>query len=684
MTFGNPFFLWGLLAVPLPILFHLFFRRRKAHVDFSTLRFFQQQKRYLAHRRRLRELLLLLIRTLILLCLVLALSKMLFQSMPAALTSRTNVAIVVDDTLSMDRKLGSGSTAFELATQKADEILNTLSEGDAAALVFLSGRQGIALTRKRQALRQLLEEAHVTGATGSFSAGIKQALSALATDAAPSREIFVISDFQSNQTPSDPIQLDNPKGLRVYFLPIAGSAENLSLANSPLSPRPQMARKSMAIPYEIRNHGDNARETEVSLTIDAEVVRTETVALPAGSEVKGRFEYVPLRAGLLTGSVQIKDKQLELDNRRFFTVNVSENIRALLLESDVLSRVRPFHFLKLAIDPVAGEAINGIQTDLGFLQALTQKELEKYHVVILANPRPPTAQESALLNRYMENGGTVLTFAGSDLTASTFAAFPCEKLRKLFGEQERAGFGGLTFKGALAGLNDLLQMDLVKWQRLQSLTPSSFATVLAESHGHALVIEEKIGAGSFIACAFSLRRDTSNWPELKSFPIAMIHLLNDAAHDPQQNAGISCGQLLRLSALSASDARIALQYSGGTPSELLVAKGEAVFADTWQPGVITAERASPRSIAVNPVPAESVLAQMGTLALANVVQGKVSVLKTDAAIEPQVRSYRQGGDLTGVLLFFALILLLVETLLGNAYLSHRKAMNGPSRPQDDA
>ena len=672
MEFGNSIFLWGLLAVPLPVLLHLFFRRRKANISFSTLQFFHQHKRYLAHRRRLREILLLLIRTLALLCLVLALSKLQLQSMPASLSARTTVAIILDDTLSMNRKLGSGTTAFELATQKAAEILNTLSEGDAAALVFLSGRQGIALTRKRQLLQQLLEDARVTGATGSYSASLKQALSDLVADGNPNREVFVISDFQSNQAPSTPIEPGPAKGLRIYFLPISGSPENLSIESMNLSTRPQMSLKRMLIPYEIRNHGENDFQTEVSLTVATDAISTETVTVPAGGTVKGRFEHVPLRAGILSGSVQITDRWLEIDNCRFFTINVCENIRVLLLESDVLSRVRPFHFLKLAVDPTEGEAINGIQTEQGFIQELTPKELEKHHIVVLANPQPLTPQAANLLTRYMENGGTVLAFAGGDVGPATFTAFHNTKLQTLFGTREQSEFSGLTFKGALSGLNELLQMDLVKWQRMNTLTPSPSGSILAESRGHVVMAEEKIGSGNFIACAYSIRRDTSNWPELKSFPIAMIHLLTYAAHDPQQNTGVACGRLLRLNALVPDDKQIALSHSNGTRFQTPIEKGEAVFADTWQPGILTAERASPRSVAVNPVTAESALAQLGADKFSNIVKGKVSVLKTDAAIDSQIRTARQGSDLTGHFLVLVTVLLLLETLLGNTYLSRRK------------
>ena len=668
MEFANSLFLWGLLAVPLPVLLHLFFRRRKAKVAFSTLQFFQQRKRYLAHRRRLREILLLLIRTLALLCLVLALSRMLFNSMPYALSAKTNAVIVLDDTLSMDRKIGSGATAFELAAQKAGEVLDTLSEGDGVALVYLSGRQGLAMTRKRQLVRQHLEEARVTGGTGSYSAALKQAVSYLATEGNPNREVFVLSDFQRNQAPSKPVALGAIKGLRLYFLPVSGTLENLSVEDIKLSTRPQMVNKRLTIPFKIRNHGETDRETEASLTVGAETRNTVTVSVPAGQTVEGRFDYVPDRAGFLSGSVCITDRHLALDNSHAFAVNVCQNIRVLLLESDLLNRIRPFHFLKLAVDPSDGETLNGIQTEQGFVQELAPKEIEKYHAIVMANPQPLSTQTASFLAHYMSNGGTVIVFAGADVDDKTFAAFEDSRLQHLFGAKQQTEFNGIQFKGPLNGLNALLQMDLLKWQRVHGLTPTPSSTVLAESHGHVVMAEEKVGAGSFIACAFSCRRDYCNWPELKSFPIAMIHLLTYAAHDPQQNAGVACGSLLRLIALSPTDKTLTLRHSDGTPFQIPVDKGEAVFADTWQPGILTAEHATPRCVAINPVPAESDLACLGAGKMAGIVDAPVTVLKTDAGVDSQIRAYRQGSDMTGPLLMLALLLLLLELLVGNTYL----------------
>jgi hypothetical protein len=665
MNFGNPIFLWGLLAVPLPILLHLFFKRRKARIAFSTLQFFQQNRRYLAHRRRLRELLLLLIRTLALLFLVLALARMMFQRMPYAFAARSDVVVILDDTLSMDRKLASGESAYQLGVRKVREILNTLSDGDAAALVFISGRQGIDLTRRRPIVQQLLDESHVTAATGSFSAAIKQAATVLETGANFNREIFVISDFQSNQAPSKALDLDSAQDVRIYFLPISGGEDNLSVERISLPSRPLMAGRSMKIPFAICNHGRNDRETQVALWIDEEKLNSINLKIPSDDSVEGCFEMVPAKAGFISGEIRIEDRNLAMDNSRRFALNVSDNIHVLLLESDVLSRVRPYHFLKLALDPDNGGAVNGILTEPGFVQELSLRQIEKFHVVVLSNPLPIGIEAAAVLTRYMQNGGAVMIFAGIKTGTETLAAFADERISRIFGPRIDSDFNGLVFKASLEPLNELLQMNLFSGRRFYTLKLSPSAEVLAESRGKPVLVAEKVGTGIFIACAFSSRRDMSNWPELKSYPIAMINLFTFAAHDPQRNSGVECGRLLRLRRQNKDDKELQVGHSNGRSFTLPVKEEEALFVETWQPGFVTAERASPRITALNPPTEESDLTSLGQFRLTSIVKGKVNMLKTGAALEPQLRNTRRGSDLTGLFLFLLVLLLICEIILGN-------------------
>ena len=77
MTFSllNSFFTALLPLAALPVLFHLFFRLKQPRRTFPTLMFFRRIDPKLNARRRLRAWLILLLRTLLILCLLFALAK---------------------------------------------------------------------------------------------------------------------------------------------------------------------------------------------------------------------------------------------------------------------------------------------------------------------------------------------------------------------------------------------------------------------------------------------------------------------------------------------------------------------------------------------------------------------------------------------------------------------------------
>src|SRR5277367_3740287 len=62
MSFVNPYFLFALAGVAVPVLIHLLTRDRIQHAPFSTLRFFARGAKLVVRRKKFRELLLLLLR----------------------------------------------------------------------------------------------------------------------------------------------------------------------------------------------------------------------------------------------------------------------------------------------------------------------------------------------------------------------------------------------------------------------------------------------------------------------------------------------------------------------------------------------------------------------------------------------------------------------------------------------
>ncbi|MEO1630684.1 MAG: BatA domain-containing protein, partial [Bacteroidota bacterium] len=107
MTFLNPLVLLGLAAAAIPLLIHLFNFRKPRQVDFSTLAFLKELQRSTMRRVRVKQWLLLALRTLAILCLVLAFARPAVEGAWAGLFGGrvpTSMAVVIDNSLSMTQR----------------------------------------------------------------------------------------------------------------------------------------------------------------------------------------------------------------------------------------------------------------------------------------------------------------------------------------------------------------------------------------------------------------------------------------------------------------------------------------------------------------------------------------------------------------------------------------------------
>ena len=104
MTFLNPFVLIGLAAAAIPVLLHLLNLRKLKTIEFSTLRFLKELQKTKIRRLKLRQIILLILRTLIVVFTVLAFSRPAIKStLPGLGThAKTSVIILLDNSFSMD------------------------------------------------------------------------------------------------------------------------------------------------------------------------------------------------------------------------------------------------------------------------------------------------------------------------------------------------------------------------------------------------------------------------------------------------------------------------------------------------------------------------------------------------------------------------------------------------------
>ncbi len=205
-----PLYLAGLTALSLPLIFHLVRRTPRSRQEFSSLMFLTATVPRLTRRRRVDQILLLLLRLAALALVVFAFSRPFLREAAslsfADLTGR-RVALLIDTSASMKR-----GDLWQQAVRAAEKQLDELNPQDDVALFAFSDRlrtiidfqkEGAApIADKPQVVRNRLRELHADWGATDLGTALTAVAGELdtASDVRQSPlvpQIVVISDFQS-------------------------------------------------------------------------------------------------------------------------------------------------------------------------------------------------------------------------------------------------------------------------------------------------------------------------------------------------------------------------------------------------------------------------------------------------------------------------------------------------------
>jgi len=132
MSFLSPFFLWGLLAVSIPVILHLINLRRPKKVAFSTLAFFKRLEQSTIKRIKLKKWLLLALRCSAIFCLAIALARPFLPpvfSLGYDTADGKKVGLLIDNSPSMTA-INQNGPLIDQAKNAAIEIINLASPSD--------------------------------------------------------------------------------------------------------------------------------------------------------------------------------------------------------------------------------------------------------------------------------------------------------------------------------------------------------------------------------------------------------------------------------------------------------------------------------------------------------------------------------------------------------------------------
>jgi hypothetical protein len=524
LTFLNPLFISLLPLAALPILFHLFFRLKKRPRVFSTLLFFHRIDPRLNARRRLREWLVLLLRTLLILFLLLALARPVWRGIGREGT--VAAVLVVDNSGSMSGAGASGRSKLKEAVAAAQDRLAALRDKDSAALVLLVEDPSVpvlpALTTDKAAVKAALDRVSETEATGSVARALEHALALLDPASARDMEIHVFSDLQANKWSQASEQGRAPKQgtwVVAHRLASPGAGKlNVALTGIRLLDKVILSGRRVPMQVSVGNLSGGEGRVRLNWTDDAGNQGLEEVTVPARGERTLSLLLEAPNAGNRWLNLWLEGDEFTADNRAGLAFFCAERRPVLFA-----GRREEFGQLPLAISPTSDGRLSGLIPQVVEPSGLAAKLRETGPLFLVLTwqswPQLNAGPAAAPLRQFFAAGGSGLV-----VPSATRAPVSPGRLEGLEAALEAfqtnsAGRAVVVLQRGHAIFNALRDekgevpwhnVKAFRWQPLRLGSPAT--PLLGLDDGQVLLAELKLGKGTLFLSGIAFASDWTTLP----------------------------------------------------------------------------------------------------------------------------------------------------------------------------
>ena len=545
MTFLNLALLAGAGALLVPLLIHLFSRRRFTPVPWGAMFLIEQVVRQNRKRLRLEQWILLAIRCAVPVALAIAMARPVITGWRTLVGDEpASAVIILDASYSMAAPSPNGGTGYDAARQAVRAVLDSLPDQSRARLLVAgSGSREVPLGA--DAADETLASANLAAELGPADGPAALAAAREMLSEAPQRrrEIILVSDFQRINwaTPAAAPDEDEPAELTFVHVDTRAGA-NLVVEDVSLFPPTAGVGRPVRVRAAVRNPGtEELRNVAVRLLVDG-VPRDETrLNLAGGAASEANFVIRIDTPGAHTLEVMAEGDTLAADNAFRLAVDVPESLPVLLVagRNDLPFPQNPTDFLALALDPTVAtsqaELATLLRPEVVEPSALTGRALAEARVVVLANVGSLADAQLTLLREFVRGGGGLIVFPGDRAEVGLINdddLFPA-RLMSLRGDPAQTRIVEPPYAHpALLPWNDpgngrLGEATIRRWYALQP-RPSA-AAVLSLETGEPFIVEHQLGRGVVLLAATSPGADWSDLPLRASFLPLVQQLVTYAA-----------------------------------------------------------------------------------------------------------------------------------------------------------
>ena len=411
MQFLYPAFLFGLLALAIPVIIHLFNFRRFKTVYFTNVRFLKNIQEETATKSRLKHILVLISRMLAITFLVLAFAQPFIPSEQSAnKATKKAVSIYIDNSFSMEA-VNNDEQLLNIAKRKAEEIVNGYTIDDQFQLLTNDMEAKHQRLVSKEEMLQMITQVQCTPEVRSLSEIVKRQRDILNRDKAQSQKnIYAISDFQKNAA-----GFENDTTLNINLVHLQGKDQrNLAIDSVWFAGPVQILNQPIQLCYTISNYGeDEITNAPVTLKLNEQIKSIADITIPPLSKITDTMTFTLNEAGWYNGELGVKDYPVTFDDVLYFTFQPVRQIPV-----NTINGKTEYTFIQSLIGKNSLFALtnnNVAQIDFS--------SLDKFDLIILNEVKSISGGLADALNQQLERGCNIIIFPPADMDVATVNNF---------------------------------------------------------------------------------------------------------------------------------------------------------------------------------------------------------------------------------------------------------------------
>lgn len=337
MTFLNPALLWGLLAVSIPIIIHLFNFRRVKKVNFSNIALLKavntQAKTFL----KMKQWLALACRVLFIASLVLAFAQPFLPSKNGLnANGRSITSFYIDNSASMQNETDN-QAGLSIAIKKLEKLANELPKAARSHLITNDFTTTDYKSFNPSELKNESSKIEISGSTRGLDEIFERQKNIIEKNSSSKiNTYFLFSDFQKS-TIGNFSQVLAEKQNKIYLVPNSKSESHNVFVDSVWLDNP-FIRKMQANGLNVKlqnSGGESVKNLPVKLHLGDLQMNAIPTKIEPNTSTTIHFDFTINQNGSQKGKISFEDNPVVFDNEFYFVLNASPTINIIHLSNTI-------------------------------------------------------------------------------------------------------------------------------------------------------------------------------------------------------------------------------------------------------------------------------------------------------------------------------------------------------------